>query len=39
MREITIREALNEALRYNLANDPRVFCWGEDIGVLGERLG
>jgi pyruvate/2-oxoglutarate/acetoin dehydrogenase E1 component len=39
MREITVREALHEALRYNLANDPRVFCWGEDIGVLGGAFG
>jgi pyruvate/2-oxoglutarate/acetoin dehydrogenase E1 component len=39
MREITVREALNEALRYNLRNDPRVFCWGEDIGVLGGAFG
>lgn len=39
MREITVREALNEALRYNLANDSRVFCWGEDIGVLGGAFG
>ena len=39
MREITVREALNEALRYNLKNDPRVFCWGEDIGVLGGAFG
>jgi pyruvate/2-oxoglutarate/acetoin dehydrogenase E1 component len=39
MREITVREALNEALRYNLRNDSRVFCWGEDIGVLGGAFG
>ena len=35
MRQIRFREALNESLRYNLKNDERVFCWGEDIGVLG----
>ena len=35
MRQIRLREALNESLRYNLKNDERVFCWGEDIGVLG----
>jgi len=39
MRQITLREALNEALRYNLRNDSRVFCWGEDIGVLGGAFG
>ncbi len=39
MRQITLREALNEALRYNLKNDERVFCWGEDIGVLGGAFG
>jgi pyruvate dehydrogenase E1 component beta subunit len=39
MREITFREALNESLRYNLKNDPRVFCWGEDIGILGGAFG
>ena len=39
MREITFREALNESLRYNMANDPTVFCWGEDIGILGGAFG
>ena len=39
MREITFREALNESLRYNMKNDPTVFCWGEDIGILGEAFG
>jgi pyruvate/2-oxoglutarate/acetoin dehydrogenase E1 component len=39
MREITFREALNESLRYNMANDPKVFCWGEDIGILGGAFG
>ena len=39
MREITFREALNESLRYNLKNDPTVFCWGEDIGILGGAFG
>ena len=39
MREITYREALNESLRYNLKNDKRVFCWGEDIGILGGAFG
>jgi acetoin:2,6-dichlorophenolindophenol oxidoreductase subunit beta len=39
MREITFRESLNESLRYNLKNDSRVFCWGEDIGILGGAFG
>jgi pyruvate dehydrogenase E1 component beta subunit len=39
MREITFREALNESLRYNMQEDKRVFCWGEDIGVLGGAFG
>ncbi|MDD5660071.1 MAG: alpha-ketoacid dehydrogenase subunit beta, partial [Actinomycetota bacterium] len=39
MREITFRESLNESLKYNLKNDPRVFCWGEDIGILGGAFG
>ncbi|MCL5072377.1 MAG: alpha-ketoacid dehydrogenase subunit beta [Actinobacteria bacterium] len=39
MREITYREALNESLRYNLKNDKKVFCWGEDIGILGGAFG
>jgi len=39
VREITFREALNESLRYNLKNDNKVFCWGEDIGVLGGAFG
>jgi len=39
MRQISLREALNESLRYNLQHDERVFCWGEDIGVLGGAFG
>ncbi|MCK5568231.1 MAG: alpha-ketoacid dehydrogenase subunit beta, partial [Spirochaetes bacterium] len=39
MRQITFREALNESLRYNMRNDDSVFCWGEDIGVLGGAFG
>jgi pyruvate/2-oxoglutarate/acetoin dehydrogenase E1 component len=39
MREITFREALNESLRYNMKKDPTVFCWGEDIGILGGAFG
>ncbi len=39
MRQITLREALHESIRYNLQHDERVFCWGEDIGVLGGAFG
>jgi pyruvate dehydrogenase E1 component beta subunit len=39
VREITLREALNESLKYNLRNDEKVFCWGEDIGILGGAFG
>ncbi len=35
MREMTIREALNEALKEELRRDPNVFMIGEDIGVAG----
>jgi pyruvate dehydrogenase E1 component beta subunit len=35
MREITFREALNEALRQNLERDERTFVLGEDVGVFG----
>ncbi len=35
MREITFKEALNEALRQNLERDERVFVMGEDVGVYG----
>jgi pyruvate dehydrogenase E1 component beta subunit len=33
--EITYREALRQALRYQLQNDERVFLMGEDIGAYG----
>jgi pyruvate dehydrogenase E1 component beta subunit len=33
--EITYREALRQALRYQLQNDDRVFLMGEDIGAYG----
>lgn len=39
MSEITFREALNDSLRYNLKKDKKVFCWGEDIGILGGAFG
>ena len=35
MPEITYREALRQALRYQLQNDDRVFLMGEDIGAYG----
>jgi len=35
MREITFKEALNEALRQNLERDERVFVMGEDVGIYG----
>jgi pyruvate dehydrogenase E1 component beta subunit len=35
MPEITYREALRQALRYELQNDDRVFLMGEDIGAYG----
>ena len=35
MTEMTIAEALRQAIREELRRDPRVFCIGEDIGVEG----
>ena len=35
MPEITYREAIRQALRYQLQNDERVFLMGEDIGAYG----
>ncbi|WP_279615854.1 alpha-ketoacid dehydrogenase subunit beta [Paenibacillus pectinilyticus] len=35
MREITMAQALNEALREEMARDNRVFLMGEDIGDYG----
>ncbi|WP_207671293.1 alpha-ketoacid dehydrogenase subunit beta [Paenibacillus cymbidii] len=35
MREITMAQALNEALREEMARDERVFLMGEDIGEYG----
>jgi len=34
-RTITIREAINEALREEMRRDPKIFIMGEDIGVAG----
>jgi pyruvate/2-oxoglutarate/acetoin dehydrogenase E1 component len=35
MPEITYREAIRQALRYQLQHDDRVFLMGEDIGAYG----
>ncbi len=35
MPEVTMGQALNEALRYSLAEDDRVLILGEDVGKLG----
>jgi pyruvate dehydrogenase E1 component beta subunit len=35
MPDITYREAIRQALRYQLQNDERVFLMGEDIGAYG----
>ena len=39
MREITIQDALNEALRMEMRRDERVFCMGEDIAIYGGAYG
>lgn len=39
MREITVREALNEALREEMARDERIFIIGCDIGARGGTFG
>ena len=35
MRQITYREAIREALMYEMHRDSTVFIAGEDIGVMG----
>jgi pyruvate/2-oxoglutarate/acetoin dehydrogenase E1 component len=35
VRELTYREALNEALHEEMARDPGVFVMGEDVGAYG----
>jgi len=35
MKEITYAQAINEALREEMARDPSIFLMGEDIGVYG----
>ncbi len=39
MRELTYKDALNEALFQVMKADERVFCIGEDIGVYGGAFG
>lgn len=39
MREITYRQALNEALDEEMARDPDVFLMGEDIAIYGGAYG
>jgi len=39
MREITYRQALNEALSEELKRDPSVFLMGEDIAIYGGAYG
>src|SRR5574341_1221878 len=38
-REITLAEALNEALRGEMERDGRVFVMGEDVGLIGGIFG
>jgi 2-oxoisovalerate dehydrogenase E1 component len=33
--ELTVTEALNEALKQEMRRDPRVFVMGEDVGLIG----
>ncbi len=39
MREITYRQALNEALSEEMERDPNVFLMGEDIAIYGGAYG
>jgi pyruvate/2-oxoglutarate/acetoin dehydrogenase E1 component len=39
MREITFSEAVNEALREEMARDPMVVTLGEDIAAIGGNFG
>jgi 2-oxoisovalerate dehydrogenase E1 component len=38
-RELTVAEALNEALRGEMDRDARVFVMGEDVGLIGGIFG
>lgn len=35
MTQMTVAEALRQAIREEMRHDPRVFCLGEDIGIEG----
>jgi len=39
MREITYRQAINEALAEEMERDPRVFIMGEDVAIYGGAYG
>jgi pyruvate dehydrogenase E1 component beta subunit len=39
MKEVTYREAINEAVDEEMARDPAVFLLGEDVRVWGSALG
>ena len=38
-RELRMQEALREALRSEMARDPRVFVMGEDVALFGGAYG
>jgi pyruvate/2-oxoglutarate/acetoin dehydrogenase E1 component len=38
-RQLTIREALNEALRQEMTRNESVFCMGEDLAIYGGAYG
>ncbi len=39
MRNVFFSEAIRDAIRNEMLNDPRVFCIGEDIGRVGGSFG
>ena len=39
MRKLTIRAAINEALRQEMRRDPNVYVIGEDVGIFGAFWG
>jgi len=39
MRKLTMRAAINEALRQEMRRDPNVYVIGEDVGVFGGCFG
>ena len=38
-REINFNEAIREAMSQEMRKDPKVFCFGEDLGVFGGSFG